>query len=120
MNTQVTIDVNGDARQILQCAYETLLSMGKTVDEYGTNMPNYINYNLLFARASTEIRYTSKLQFISLVIVRQIDNAKCELTLTIDGAGYISSPEKGDYVFLMSEFLRILEQNLQKMTGQHM
>ena len=107
MNTQVTIDVNGDPRQILECAYHTLLSMGDSSKQF--NMPNHIDPHLLFARVCIDRRYILKYQLPCLVVVRKIDDISCELSITADEDK--ASSGKGIVVLFMSEFLQLFSQN---------
>ena len=107
MNTQVTIDVNGDPRQVLECAYHTLLSMGDSSKLF--QMPNYMDPHLLFARVCIDRRYLLKRQFPCLVVVRKIDDISCELSITADETK--TSSGKGIIVLFMSEFLQLFSQN---------
>ena len=111
MNTQVTIDVNGDPRQILECAYDTLLSMKQPSTLLNVpDVSNYIDPHLLFARVCVEKRFNEKRAIVCLVVVRQINDTKCELSFTADTT-LSSSPGKGNVVVLMSEFLQLFSQN---------
>ena len=108
MNTQVTIDVNGDPRKILECAYHTLLSMGDSSKQF--NMPNYIDPHLLFARVCIDRRYILKHQLPCLVVVRKIDDISCELSITADQAMKAAATQ-GIIILFMSEFLQLFSQN---------
>ena len=66
MNTQISIDVNGDPRQILECAYRTLLSMGSIV---GDTNPT-IDHHLLFANICIQKRYVRKYDFSQITAKR--------------------------------------------------
>ena len=114
MNTQVIIDVNGDPRQILECAYHTLLSMStETTAAWYNDVPdisNYIDPQLLFARAVVIRSYTAKCIMACLVVVRQIDGIKCELSFSVDET-ISASPGKGNVILFMSEFLQMFSQN---------
>ena len=115
MNTQVTIDVNGDPRQILECAYHTLLSMPtETPSTLYNDIPdvsNYIDPQLLFARAVVVRRFVVKRILICLVVVQQIDDTKCELSFTVDEFSDSNSSCKGKVILFMSEFLQMFSQN---------
>ena len=114
MNTQVIIDVNGDPRQILECAYHTLLSMStETTAAWYNDVPdisNYIDPQLLFARAVVIRSYTVKCIMACLVIVDQIDDTKCELSFTADETKSLT-PGKGYTIVFISEFLQLFSQN---------
>ena len=111
MNTQVTIDVNGDPRQILECAYRTLLAMNKPTSIYDDpQVSNYIDPNLLFARVCAERRFKSKHTMACLVVVRQIDGIKCELSFIADETKSLT-PGKGYTIVFISEFLQLFSQN---------
>ena len=113
MNTQISINVNGDPRQILECAYHVLVSMGKP--SYMYKITNYIDPNLLVARACIDRKYATRDTFACRIIVRQIDNLKCELVLTVDT--FLSGAGKGTSVLFMSDFLQAFSQNYYPMTG---
>ena len=112
MNTQISIDVNGDPRQILECAYQTLTSMGE--NSYH-NFPSYIDNNLLFARVCITRKIVIKERFACIVIIKPVDNLKCELALTVDS--FLSYSGKSTSVLFMSDFLQAFSQNYYPMTG---
>ena len=111
MNTQISINVNGDPRQILECAYRTLLSMGSIVGD--TNPTS--DHHLLFANICIQKRYVRKYDFSILIIVRNIDGIKNELNLTIDVIAHNSNDSgKGRNILFMTEFLQTFSRNLQQ------
>ena len=112
MNAQASIQVKADSVKVLECAYETLLSMRepKNVSEE----LNRIDRKLLFASVVGKFKPTERItqKFICIITIEIINNSTCRLTLVADESfGTTGACTASSYV-LISDFFEQLSRNL--------
>ena len=111
MSTQVSVNVNADPVKVLECAYETLVSMKKKQWEYAVDN-DIIDKKLLFASVNGKFNLFGPIaqRFVCLVTVEKLDKDTCRLTIaSVLNANMVALY---DSVSLNSDFLKRFSQNL--------
>ena len=113
MNTEVTVQVKGNPKQIIRCAYDTLLTFDRPrfsiKDKPGPH--DYISVDLLFA--SAEVKYTTTVSqsHVCLITVEPSSESNCKMTISADNSFSVGdSQNKGGNIALFSAFLQRFEQ----------